>query len=86
MAEEDEAQSAPDVQVFWDRAPTFFSDGPLGDAWARGVHRITFGEFALDPKRGATSPGVRPVCTMIMTPEAVAATIEYLQNLANKNA
>ena len=64
--------------------PSFFTDGPIGDAWAGGTHRIMLGEFILDNEEGADKPIVRPVANLIMTRETLKSFIIYLQDLSKR--
>ena len=61
--------------------PSYYVDGPVGSAWANGVHRVLLGEFVPNPTAGATKPFVRPSVTIMMTQETAKRLVEALQAL-----
>lgn len=75
------AADASNVKVVEREVPSFFVDGPLGSAWANGVHRVLLGEFVTDPTIGAESPAVQHVLNLVMTTDTVQRLIQYLEDL-----
>jgi hypothetical protein len=68
-----------DLKALPNDVPSYFVDGAVGVAWANGVHRVLFAQYAVDPTQGAELPGVRHMLQLIMTTEGARTLVDFLQ-------